>query len=151
ATAPSLRTFCKQGAAHITFRDFHDAAPSPGWPAAKRSTMNFEKFTERSRGFLQAAQGLALREGHQRLLPEHLLKVLLDDREGLAAGLIARAGGRPEDALAKTEQALASVPKVTGGGAGQLYMAPPLAKVFDQAEKLADKAGDSFVTVERLL
>jgi ATP-dependent Clp protease ATP-binding subunit ClpB len=113
--------------------------------------MNFDKFTERSRGFLQAAQALAAREGQQRLTPEHLLKVLLDDPEGLAAGLISRAGGRPGDALARTEEILAKLPKVSGSGAGQLYMAPSLAKVFDQAEKLADKAGDSYVTVERLL
>jgi ATP-dependent Clp protease ATP-binding subunit ClpB len=113
--------------------------------------MNFDKFTERSRGFLQAAQGLAVRDGQQRLTPEHLLKVLLDDPEGLAAGLISRAGGRPGDALAKIEEVLAKLPKVSGSGAGQLYMAPSLAKVFDQAEKLADKAGDSYVTVERLL
>ncbi len=113
--------------------------------------MNFEKFTDRARGFLQSAQGLALREGHQRLAPEHLLKVLLDDPEGLAAGLITHAGGRPGDALAKTERALANMPKVSGSGAGQVFMAPALAKVFDQAEKLAEKAGDSYVTVERLL
>jgi ATP-dependent Clp protease ATP-binding subunit ClpB len=113
--------------------------------------MNFEKFTDRTRGFLQSAQGMALREGHQRLTPEHLLKVLLDDPEGLAAGLITRAGGRPGDALARTEQALAKQAKISGSGAGQIFMAPTLAKVFDQAEKLADKAGDSFVTVERLL
>ncbi len=113
--------------------------------------MNFEKFTDRAKGFLQSAQGLAIREGHQRLSPEHLLKVLLDDPEGLAAGLISRAGGRPGDALAKTEQALAKMPKISGSGAGQVFMAPNLAKVFDQAEKLAEKAGDSFVTVERLL
>ena len=113
--------------------------------------MNFEKFTERSRGFLQSAQGLAIREGQQRLTPEHLLKVLLDDPEGLAADLISRAGGRPGDALSKTEQVLGKLPKVSGAGAGQLYMAPTLAKVFDQAEKLAEKAGDSYVTVERLL
>jgi ATP-dependent Clp protease ATP-binding subunit ClpB len=113
--------------------------------------MNFEKFTERSRGFLQSAQGLAMRENHQRMTPEHLLKVLLDDAEGLAAGLINRAGGRAQEALAKTEDALSKLPKVSGSGAQQLYMAPALAKVFDQAEKLADKAGDSFVTAERLL
>jgi ATP-dependent Clp protease ATP-binding subunit ClpB len=113
--------------------------------------MNFEKFTDRSRGFLQSAQGMAIREGHQRLNPEHLLKVLLDDSEGLAAGLISRAGGRPGDALAKTEQALAQLPKVSGSGAGQIYMAPALAKIFDQAEKVAEKAGDSYITVERLL
>ncbi|HKJ63464.1 MAG TPA: ATP-dependent chaperone ClpB, partial [Hyphomicrobiales bacterium] len=113
--------------------------------------MNFEKFTERSRGFLQSAQGLAMRENHQRMTPEHLLKVLLDDSEGLAAGLVNRAGGRAQDALAKTEDALSKLPKVSGSGAQQLYMAPALAKVFDQAEKLAEKAGDSYVTAERLL
>jgi ATP-dependent Clp protease ATP-binding subunit ClpB len=113
--------------------------------------MNFEKLTDRSKGFFQSAQSLALREGHQRLLPEHLLKVLLDDSEGLAAGLIARSGGRPEDALARVEQGLAKMPKVSGAGAGQLYIAPQLAKVIDQAEKIAEKAGDSYVTVERLL
>jgi ATP-dependent Clp protease ATP-binding subunit ClpB len=113
--------------------------------------MNFEKFTDRSRGFLQSAQSLAIREGHQRLTPEHLLKVLLEDSEGLAAGLISRAGGQPGAALSRTEQTLGRLPKVSGGGAGQVYMAPALAKVFDQAEKIAEKAGDSYVTVERLL
>ncbi len=113
--------------------------------------MNFEKLTDRSKGFFQSAQSLALREGHQRLSPEHLLKVLLDDSEGLAAGLISRSGGRPEDALARVEQALAKMPKVSGAGAGQIYIAPALAKVLDQAEKIAEKAGDSYVTVERLL
>jgi ATP-dependent Clp protease ATP-binding subunit ClpB len=113
--------------------------------------MNFEKLTDRSKGFFQSAQSLALREGHQRLMPEHLLKVLLDDSEGLAAGLISRAGGHPADALARVEQALAKMPKVSGAGAGQLYISPQLAKVVDQAEKIAEKAGDSYVTVERLL
>jgi ATP-dependent Clp protease ATP-binding subunit ClpB len=113
--------------------------------------MNFEKLTDRSKGFFQSAQSLALREGHQRLLPEHLLKVLLDDSEGLAAGLIARSGGRPEDALARVERSLAKMPKVSGDGAGQIYISPQLAKVVDQAEKIAEKAGDSYVTVERLL
>ena len=95
--------------------------------------MNFEKFTERSRGFLQSAQGLALREGQQRLTPEHLLKVLLDDAEGLSAGLITRAGGRPDDALAKTEEVLAKLPKVSGSGAGQLYLTPALASMTEFA------------------
>jgi len=113
--------------------------------------MNFEKLTDRSKGFFQSAQSLAIREGHQRLMPEHLLKVLLDDSEGLAAGLIARSGGRPEDALSRVDQALAKMPKVSGAGAGQLYISPQLAKVVDQAEKIAEKAGDSYVTVERLL
>ena len=113
--------------------------------------MDFEKYTERSRGFIQSAQALALREGHQQFLPEHLLKVLLDDEEGLAARLIERAEGRPRDALAATEAALAALPKVSGGGAGQVYLAQPTARLFETAEQLAKKAGDSFVTVERLL
>jgi ATP-dependent Clp protease ATP-binding subunit ClpB len=113
--------------------------------------MNLEKYTERARGFIEAAQSLALREGHQQFAPEHLLKVLLDDPEGLAAGLIDRAGGRSRDALAAVEAALKKRPKVEGSGAGQLYLDPALARVFDAAEKVAEKAGDSFVTVERLL
>src|SRR5213593_1858443 len=113
--------------------------------------MNIEKYTDRSKGFLQSAQGLALREGHQQFSPEHLLKVLLDDPEGLAAGLIDRSGGNSRDALRAVEAALAKRPKVEGGGAGQLYLEPALARVFDTAEKSGEKAGDSFVTVERLL
>jgi ATP-dependent Clp protease ATP-binding subunit ClpB len=113
--------------------------------------MNFEKYTERARGFVQSAQSLAIREGHQQLTPEHVLKVLLDDEEGLAAGLIDRAGGRSREALVQTEIALSKLPKVQGAGAGQLYLAPTTARMFDQAEKIAQKAGDSFVTVERLL
>ncbi len=113
--------------------------------------MNFEKYTDRARGFVQSAQSLALREGHQQFGTEHLLKVLLDDPEGLAAGLIDRSGGRSREALAAVEAALAKRPKVEGSGAGQLYMEPALARVFETAEKVADKAGDSFVTVERLL
>ena len=113
--------------------------------------MNLEKYTERARGFVQAAQSLALREGHQQFTTEHLLKVLLDDEEGLAAGLIDRAGGNSREALRQVEQALGKLPKVEGSGAGQLYMAPAMARLFDNAEKIAQKAGDSFVTVERLL
>jgi len=113
--------------------------------------MNIDKYTDRVRGFVQSAQSLAQREGHQQFLPEHLLKVLLDDSEGLAAGLIDRAGGRSREALAKTEAALAKLPKVEGSGAGQLYMGPATARLFDNAEKIAQKAGDSYVTVERLL
>jgi ATP-dependent Clp protease ATP-binding subunit ClpB len=113
--------------------------------------MNLEKYTDRSRGFVQSAQSLAQREGHQQFSTEHLLKVLLDDPEGLAAGLIDRSGGRSRDALAADEAALAKRPKVEGSGAGQLYMEPALARVFETAEKVADKAGDSYVTVERLL
>src|SRR5687767_6529618 len=113
--------------------------------------MDLEKFTERSRGFLQAAQTLALRSGHQRLTPEHLLKVLLDDKDGLAAGLLRNSGADPARALAATEKAIEKQPKVEGSGAGQVYMGPELARVLDQAEKLAEKAGDGFVTAERLL
>ncbi len=113
--------------------------------------MDFEKYTERSKGFLQSAQALALREGHQRFTTEHVLKVLLDDEEGLASNLIKAAGGNPVLALADTEAALRKLPKVSGGGAGQVYLAPELARVFDAAQKLATKSGDSFVTAERLL
>jgi len=113
--------------------------------------MEFENFTERSRGFVQAAQSLALRSNHQRLTPDHILKVLLDDKEGLAAGLIKAAGGDPARASQETEAALARVPAVEGSGAGQIYLDPQTARLFDQAEQIAEKAGDSFVTVERLL
>ncbi|SDU37539.1 ATP-dependent chaperone ClpB [Stappia sp. ES.058] len=112
--------------------------------------MNFEKYTERARGFVQSAQTYAIGESHQQFTPEHLLKVLLDDPEGMAAGLIEKAGGRVKDATLANDKALAGIAKVSGGS-GQLYLAPPLAQLFDQAEKIADKAGDSFVTVERLL
>ena len=113
--------------------------------------MNFEKYTDRAKGFVQSAQSMALREGHQQFTPEHLLKVLLDDPEGLAAGLIDRSGGNSRQALQAVEAALAKIPKVSGAGAGQVYLAPGLARVFDAAEKAGEKAGDSFVTVERLL
>lgn len=113
--------------------------------------MDFQKYTERAQGFIQSAQNLALREGHQRFTPEHVLKVLLDDEEGLAAGLIKSAGGDSRMALAQTEAAIAKMPKISGGGAGQVYLSPELARVFEGATKLAEKAGDSFVTAERLL
>ena len=113
--------------------------------------MNQEKYTERMRGFLQSAQMLALRSGHQRFIPDHLLKVLLDDPEGLAANLIAAAGGDSRAVHRAVEATLAKQPKVEGQGAGQIYMAPEVARVFDQAEAIAEKAGDSFVTVERML
>ena len=113
--------------------------------------MDFEKYTERARGFTQSAQSLALREGHQQFSSLHLLKVLLDDSEGLAGGLVDRAGGNSRAVLKAVEEALGKLPKVSGAGAGQLYLAPDLARAFDAAQKAADKAGDSFVTVERLL
>lgn len=112
--------------------------------------MDFERFTDRAKGFVQAAQNLALREGHQQFSPEHLLKVLLDDEEGLAAGLIQRAGGQSRAALQAVERLLAKKPKVSGAG-GQIYLTPELARVFDAAQKIAEKAGDKFVTAERLL
>ena len=113
--------------------------------------MDFERYTERARGFVQAAQALAIGSGHQQFTPEHILKVLLDDREGLAANLITTAGGRPEQALERTEAALGKLPKVEGSGAGQLHLAPDTVRMFEGAEQLADKAGDRFVTAERLL
>ena len=113
--------------------------------------MNFDKYTDRARGFVESAQSLALREGHQQFAPEHLLKVLLDDPEGLAAGLIDRSGGNSRQALKAVEAALGKIPKVSGAGAGQVYLAPGTARVFAAAEKAGEKAGDSFVTVERLL
>ena len=113
--------------------------------------MNIEKYTERARGFIQSAQSLAMRDGHQQFSPLHMLKVLLDDSEGLAGGLIDRAGGNSRAILKATQDALNKLPKVSGSGAGQVYLAPELARAFDAAEKAAEKAGDSFVTVERLL
>ena len=113
--------------------------------------MNIEKFTDRAKGFLQAAQTIAMREGHQQFTPEHMLKALLDDSEGMAAGLIDRSGGQSRQARQLVDEALAKLPKVSGAGASSLHLTPALARVFDTAEKAADKAGDSFVTVERLL
>ena len=112
--------------------------------------MNMEKFTERSRGFLQAAQTIAMRESHQRLAPEHLLKALMDDDQGLASNLIKRSGGDPARVVEALEGYLAKIPKV-GGDAGQTYLDQQTGKVLDEAEKLATKAGDSFVPVERIL
>ncbi len=112
--------------------------------------MNIEKYSERVRGFLQSAQTYALSEGHQQFTPEHVLKVLLDDDQGMASSLISRAGGEPKAVRLANDAALAKLPKVSGGD-GQVYLAAPLAKVFTTAEDAAKKAGDSFVTVERLL
>jgi len=114
--------------------------------------MNLEKFTDRAKGFLQAAQTVAIRLNHQRISPEHILKALLDDKEGMAAGLIQRAGGNPGFAVQELDKALAKVPAVSGGGA---QATPGLdndsVRVLDQAEQVATKAGDSFVSVQRLL
>lgn len=112
--------------------------------------MDFEKYTDRAKGFVQSAQMLAMREGHPQFLPEHLLKVLLDDLEGLAAGLIQRAGGNAKQALALVEDALARQAKVSGA-ASQPVASRDLVRLFDTAQKITSKAGDSYVTVERLL
>ena len=111
--------------------------------------MNLEKFTERSRGFLQAAQTIAMRESHQRLGAEHLLKALMDDEQGLSSNLIRRAGGEPARVAEALALTLAKMPKVTGDA--QPFMDPTLARVLDESEKVAKKAGDSFVPVERIL
>src|ERR1700732_2135109 len=113
--------------------------------------MEFEKYTDRAKGCLQSAQTMALRRGDQRLTPEHLLKVLLEDSEGLCANLIRAAGGDPKAALAAVDAELDRLPKVEGSGAGQVYMSPEFARVVEQAEQLAQRAGDNYVTVERLL
>ncbi|MFN3953707.1 MAG: ATP-dependent chaperone ClpB [Pararhodobacter sp.] len=112
--------------------------------------MNLEKFTERARGFLQAAQTIAMRESHQRLGAEHLLKALLDDEQGMAANLIRRAGGTPERVAQAVDLALGKLPQVSGD-TGQPFADPSLVRVLDEAQKLARKAGDSFVPVERIL
>jgi ATP-dependent Clp protease ATP-binding subunit ClpB len=113
--------------------------------------MDIEKFTERARGFIQSAQGLALRSNHQQLLPQHLLKVLIDDEEGLAARLIRAAGGRPDQVHSENEIAIAKIPQVQGSGSGQVYLPPETARLLDTAEQVAKKAGDSYVTAEYLL
>ena len=114
--------------------------------------MNLEKFTDRAKGFLQAAQTLAIRLSHQRITPEHVLKVLLEDQEGMASGLIQRAGGNPAVAQAEVDKALGKLPAVSGSGAQN---SPGLdndtVRLLDQAEQVAAKSGDSFVTVERML
>ena len=112
--------------------------------------MNLEKFTERARGFLQAAQTIAAREGNQQLVPEHLLKAIMDDDEGMAANLIAAAGGAPQRVKQAVDVAVAKLPKVSGD-AGQVYLSRDLTRVLDEAETIAKKAGDSFVPVERVL
>ncbi|MEM9320788.1 MAG: ATP-dependent chaperone ClpB [Pseudomonadota bacterium] len=112
--------------------------------------MNFEKFTDRARGFVQAAQGLAGRLDHQKLAPEHLLQALMEDDQGFAPNLITRAGGDPGRVADALETSLGKLPQVTGDG-GQIYLDPQTAKVLGEAEKLAQKAGDSFVPVERIV
>ncbi|MFN3277015.1 MAG: ATP-dependent chaperone ClpB [Paracoccus hibiscisoli] len=113
--------------------------------------MNMDKFTERSRGFLQSAQTIAIRENQQRVMPEHLLKALMDDDQGLASNLITRAGGDAKRVREAVDAAVAKQPKVSGSGSGQVYVDPSLVRVLDEAESVAKKAGDSFVPAERVL
>ena len=113
--------------------------------------MDFEKFSDRTKGFIQSAQSLALREGHQRFAPEHILKVLLDDDEGLCGNLMSAAGADASIALINTTKELESYPKVSGNGASQLYIDTNITNLLDSASKLATKAGDEYVTTERLL
>ncbi|GGD57336.1 ATP-dependent chaperone ClpB [Erythrobacter arachoides] len=114
--------------------------------------MNLEKFTDRARGFLQSAQTVAIRNSHQRIAPEHILKALLEDEEGMAAGLMQRAGANPGRAVQEVDALLAKIPAVSGGGAQQTPgLDNDAVRVLDQAEQISDKAGDSYVTVERLL
>ena len=114
--------------------------------------MNLEKFTDRAKGFLQAAQTVAIRMNHQRISPDHILKALLEDSEGMASGLIQRAGGNSGFAVQEVDKALAKVPTVSGSGAqGAPGLDNDAVRVLDQAEQLATKSGDSFVTVERML
>jgi ATP-dependent Clp protease ATP-binding subunit ClpB len=113
--------------------------------------MNIEKFSDRAKGFLQSAQTVAIRLNHQRVTPAHLLKALLEDDQGMAAGLIAKAGGNARSATQAVDQALAKIPAVSGSGAGQTQWDNDAVRILAQAEEVAKKAGDSFVTVERLL
>src|SRR5882757_10078320 len=112
--------------------------------------MNIDVYSDRAKQAIQSAQSLALARGHQQFAPEHLLKVLLEEKDGLSRALIQSAGGRPDEADKAIEALLGKLPKVEGGS-GQLYMKPETARVFATAEETAKQAGDAFVTTERLL
>src|SRR6202049_4155840 len=113
--------------------------------------MQIEKYSDRLKNLIQSAQNLALRNGHQQLTPLHVLKALRDDEDRLSGNLIEAAGGSATQVAREVDLELAKLPKVEGAGAGQIYLAPEAARLFDQAEQLAEKAGDSFVTVEYML
>jgi ATP-dependent Clp protease ATP-binding subunit ClpB len=113
--------------------------------------MQIDRYTDRLKTLVQAAQALALRKGHQQLTPAHILKALLDDEDRLAANLIEASGGDAAKVNQALDRELAKLPSVEGSGAGQIYLAPETARLFDQAEQLSQKAGDSFVTVEYML
>jgi len=115
-----------------------------------KMVMNIEKFTDRAKGFIQAAQTIALRENHQQVTPDHLLKALLDDKEGMASRLIQAGGGDPVKALRGVDAEVNKLPRVEGSGS-QMYQSQDLARILDQAQQAAEKAGDSFVTAEYLL
>src|SRR3546814_2449461 len=111
--------------------------------------MNLEKFTDRAKGFIQSAQTVAIRMNHQRITPSHLLKALLEDSEGMAAGLIQRAGGNPQLAVAEIDRDLGKIPAVSGGGAQQTPgLDNDVVRVLDQAEQIAAKSGDAYVRSE---
>ena len=113
--------------------------------------MDFEMYTERSRGFIQTAQSMAARANHQQMTPEHVLQVLLQDQEGMAADLLAAADADPKSALEGVSAELKRLPTVEGSGAGQVYLSTETTKLFGQAEEAAEKYGDSYVTAEMLL
>src|SRR3984893_4901595 len=113
--------------------------------------MQIEKYSDRLKNLIQSAQNLALRNGHQQLTPLHVLKALLDDEDRLSGNLIEAAGGSATQVAREVDLELAKLPKVEGAGAGQIYLAPETARLFDQAEQLSQKAGDPFVTVEYIL
>src|SRR6266853_827725 len=113
--------------------------------------MRIENYTDRLKALVQSAQSLALRNGHQQLTPLHILKAMLEDEDRLAVNLIEASGGSAAQVQQAVDRELAKLPKVEGAGAGQIYLAPETARLFDQAERLSEKAGDSFVTVEYML
>ncbi len=113
--------------------------------------MKLEKYTDKSKQLIEAAQSLALRRGHQRFMPEHVLAAMMDDRERIAEKLIRACGGKPDMVSERVQAALAAIPKVEGSGAGQLYITPEIARFFESAEQLAEKANDDYITVERLV
>src|SRR3981189_2566298 len=113
--------------------------------------MQIEKYTDRLKTLIQSAQTLALRSGHQQLTPVHVLKALLDDEDRLAANLIQASGAAPAQVAQQVDLELSMLARCEGGGAGQISLAPETARLFDEAEQLAQKAGDEFVTVEYML
>src|SRR5271165_1471256 len=135
----------------LFYRQLSDQVTAPIDSQGNAGKMDIEKFTDRARGFIQAAQTIALRDYHQRITPEHLLKALLDDPDGAAAGLVRLAGGDPARAVRALEAELGKLPVVKGDGAGAPQIAPELLRILDSAEQAAQRAGDEFVAQDRLL